>query len=176
MWPPCIRLPVSDCSVRNSLHCNWLTINGTVSWRIPNFLPAPFHDFIYLMNLQTVDLWPIWDWILSNEYWIFKVRLRRINLLKTHQKNDRAKRLPQIFNIQYSIVNSGLSGLGTVHATLLDRNIHLHIRIVHRKFLERLYLPAAGSTINRSSPVHVLELRYADRLLRQHPDCKLSVA
>ena len=63
-----------------------------------------------------------------------------------------------------------------VHATLFDRNIHLHIRIMHRKFLERVYLPAAGITINRSAPVHVLELRYADRLLRQHPDCKLSVA
>ena len=32
--------------------------------------------------------------------------------IKTYQKNDGAKRLPQIFNFQYSIVNSGLSGLG----------------------------------------------------------------
>jgi hypothetical protein len=39
------------------------------------------------------------------------VRLRRINLKKTYQKNDGAKRLPQIFNFQYSMVNPGLSGL-----------------------------------------------------------------
>jgi len=47
---------------------------------------------------------------------------------------------------------------------------------MHRKFLERLYLPAAGIKINRSSPLHVLELRHADRLLRQHTDFKLFVA
>jgi hypothetical protein len=76
----------------------------------------------------------------------------------------------------YSIANSGSSGLGIVHGTLLNRNIHLYIRTMHRKFLERVHLPAAGIKINRSSPFHVFELRHADRLVRQHTDSKLSVA
>jgi hypothetical protein len=64
----------------------------------------------------------------------------------------------------------------TVHATLLDRNIHLHIWTMHRKFLERMHLPAAGIKINRSSPLHVLKLRYPDCILRQYTDFKLFVA
>ena len=37
--------------------------------------------------------------------------------LKDLPRNDGAKRLPQIFNFQYSIVNSGLPGLGYQIAT-----------------------------------------------------------
>jgi len=48
-----------------------------------------------------------------------------INFIKTYQRNDGAKRLPQIFNSQYSIVNSGLSasgGLVRIRVQWIDRN------------------------------------------------------
>ena len=77
-----------------------------ISTLIVIFLHFVAKNFIRLFSLSSND------WIFSIEYWIFKVRLRRINFKKIYQKNDGAKRLPQIFNSQYSIVNSGLVGLG----------------------------------------------------------------
>ena len=46
----------------------------------------------------------------SIEYCMFKVSLRRVNFKESYQKNDGAKRLPQIFNSQFSAF--GGSGLG----------------------------------------------------------------
>jgi hypothetical protein len=65
---------------------------------------AVFHDFFNPRKL--IDL------RLSIEDWIFKVRLRRDRLLIKDHIKGKAKRHPQIFNLQFSIFNPGLSGLG----------------------------------------------------------------
>ena len=57
MLPPYILLPVSACSVHDWKHCNELTTNKIVLLTgVLNFFQPPFHEFIYVYNLQTVDL------------------------------------------------------------------------------------------------------------------------
>ena len=61
-------------------------------------------------------------------------------------------------------MNANVSGVSTVSA-VSDRNFHLPDGSVHRKFFKRLYLPPAGLQVDCSSPFHVPELRYPDRLV-----------
>jgi hypothetical protein len=57
MLPPYVLSPVSACSVHDYEHCNELTTNKTVLLTgALNFFHPPFHEIIYVYNLQTVDL------------------------------------------------------------------------------------------------------------------------